>query len=585
MPSFKNINQKGSLALRRSNKPRFASEAGVGHLLLIFAVLGLIAFLLVSNTFNFKDQFFSTLFPKPQSRAASDPISTPTPKTFYRMFVTNTQYNGNLGGLAGADQKCQQAADSVNLGGVFKTWISSSSVPASSRLFKSTVQYKLLNNTIVANNWADLTDGTIQNPININEKGIKIDLTKNHIAWTNTLPNGNISQTQGSCQDWTRTDQQGRGGLVHGNTYYTSIPNSASWWTESNNSMWCTGQARLYCIEQPDFSLSPSPSPSLPPSLSPFPSPSPSLSPSPSPSPLPSPSPSPSPSPLPITVTVNKTSVEATINRPDGNNGMVDAEGITIYTPYDTKWDLTTEVPDYGYVLYGLIPQVGELKTGQSAKVSLRMVFDNNNFQRVGNKEQLYTGEVTLRYTKPDGVWAFGPKITYKIKIAGEIPPKKVFVTSNNYSGNLGGILGADYKCQSSADAASLGGKWKAWISDSTVDSSPNLRFRFFEGKYKLLNGVTVAADRNDLFDSYINPINITEYNTYKSNYVWTNTLPNGVRTGDQDGPLHCNNWQSSSSSGFERGRTGHSSFWDGRWTWLDINNCNLQAALYCFEQ
>ncbi|MCB1058064.1 MAG: hypothetical protein KDD11_21405, partial [Acidobacteria bacterium] len=50
-----------------------------------------------------------------------------------------------------------------------------------------------------------------------------------------------------------------------------------------------------------------------------------------------------------------------------------------------------------------------------------------------------------------------------------------VFVTSVGHDGNFGGLAGADAFCQSLADAVSLGGTFKAWLSDSTT--SPADRF------------------------------------------------------------------------------------------------------------
>lgn len=62
--------QKGS--------PRFAGEAGFTPiLLLLLAAIGLIAFLLISSTFPFKDKLFSLLFPKPPSHAAENAPSVP----------------------------------------------------------------------------------------------------------------------------------------------------------------------------------------------------------------------------------------------------------------------------------------------------------------------------------------------------------------------------------------------------------------------------------------------------------------------------------------------------------------------------
>ena len=45
---------------------------------------------------------------------------------------------------------------------------------------------------------------------------------------------------------------------------------------------------------------------------------------------------------------------------------------------------------------------------------------------------------------------------------------KRVFVTSANYTGDLGGLVGADSKCQALADSAGLDGNYKAWLSTNT---------------------------------------------------------------------------------------------------------------------
>jgi len=45
------------------------NQRGVVPMLILFAALGLLAFLLISNTFDFKDNLFSRLFPKPSSQA------------------------------------------------------------------------------------------------------------------------------------------------------------------------------------------------------------------------------------------------------------------------------------------------------------------------------------------------------------------------------------------------------------------------------------------------------------------------------------------------------------------------------------
>ncbi|WP_394835164.1 hypothetical protein LVJ94_52565 [Pendulispora rubella] len=56
--------------------------------------------------------------------------------------------------------------------------------------------------------------------------------------------------------------------------------------------------------------------------------------------------------------------------------------------------------------------------------------------------------------------------------------PMRVFVTKSTYTGNLreaarrpGGLEAADALCQLSADGATLGGHWAAWLSDRNMDA------------------------------------------------------------------------------------------------------------------
>ena len=48
----------------------FKDQGGALPILILLAAVGIIGFLLISNTFNFRDNLFSQLFPKPSSYAA-----------------------------------------------------------------------------------------------------------------------------------------------------------------------------------------------------------------------------------------------------------------------------------------------------------------------------------------------------------------------------------------------------------------------------------------------------------------------------------------------------------------------------------
>lgn len=89
------------------------------------------------------------------------------------VFASSEVYSGNLGGLSGADTKCQTLAASAEIigeGRAFRAWLSDNQKDAASRLTHSLTPYILLDGTPIAANWADLTDGTLAHAIDRNEK-------------------------------------------------------------------------------------------------------------------------------------------------------------------------------------------------------------------------------------------------------------------------------------------------------------------------------------------------------------------------------------------------------------------------------
>jgi len=87
---------------------------------------------------------------------------------------------------------------------------------------------------------------------------------------------------------------------------------------------------------------------------------------------------------------------------------------------------------------------------------------------------------------------------------------KTIFVTSAVYSGNLGGLAGADSDCQTLAAAANLTGTYKAWLSDGTATAAARLTHS--SGTYVLVDGTAVASGWTQLASgALLNPIDKTE--------------------------------------------------------------------------
>jgi hypothetical protein len=163
-------------------------------------------------------------------------------------------------------------------------------------------------------------------------------------------------------------------------------------------------------------------------------------------------------------------------------------------------------------------------------------------------------------------------------------PAQRVFVTSGVYDANLGGIGGADAKCQALVTAASLGGSWKAWISDAS--NSPSSRFTHATVGYRLLDGTLVASNWTALVGaattSLAHAIDLDEtaqpFNGGTSE-VWTATNPDGTLNISA-----CNNFNSG-DAGAAIGAVGHADAVDFTWTNAYLQYCNRSVHLYCFEQ
>lgn len=184
--------------------------------------------------------------------------ATPRQADFQRVFVTSTTYSGKLDGVVGADQKCQVRADAAKLGGAWKAWISDDKTSPFSRFKRYTTPYKLLNGQVIANNWDDLQDKTLQAVINIDENGVSTTQGGGgggstwKEVWTGTYPDG--QPTSIACTNWT-SDNYPEVGTV-GDTRYKDYM-----WTYYTKIL-CAQDAALYCFEETAVSSTPKPTPS-----------------------------------------------------------------------------------------------------------------------------------------------------------------------------------------------------------------------------------------------------------------------------------------------------------------------------------
>jgi len=156
------------------------------------------------------------------------------------------------------------------------------------------------------------------------------------------------------------------------------------------------------------------------------------------------------------------------------------------------------------------------------------------------------------------------------------VGPKRAFVTSTATQGNMGGLAGADARCQALANAANLPGVYKAWLSDS--QASPLTRFTHSTLPYIRVDGSQIAADWASLIgSSHSGGISSDEFGTYLSTIsIWTGTNDNGSAAST------CNNWTSNDS--MLNGTFGGSTY-SSAWSNTGTHPCDFGTNMYCFEQ
>lgn len=130
-------------------------------------------------------------------------------------FRTSESNRGDLGGLAGADAICQRLADAARLPGTYRAWLSDSSTSAASRFADTSpgLPYIRPDGVVVAEDYADLTDGDILAPITVDENGVPAGPGAFQ-PWTATNTDGSIDESALTCNDWTSAEatDQGHGG-------------------------------------------------------------------------------------------------------------------------------------------------------------------------------------------------------------------------------------------------------------------------------------------------------------------------------------------------------------------------------------
>jgi len=157
-------------------------------------------------------------------------------------FVTSGSSSGDLGGLAGADAQCQAYADFAGLSGNYRAWLADATGSPSTRFARSSVPYVMpagATALVLANDYADLTDGTLVRNFSQNELSQTVT---SGAAYTNVSSSGGHLSSGQNCLGWTSSNVNDSGGNG-------TVASTTSTWTNGGSTT-CNASRRLFCFEQ-----------------------------------------------------------------------------------------------------------------------------------------------------------------------------------------------------------------------------------------------------------------------------------------------------------------------------------------------
>ncbi len=157
------------------------------------------------------------------------------------VFVSNAEVAAqSLGGISGGDALCQSWADAAGLQGNYFAWLGDNTTDPATRFEQSTVPYVMVNGTKIADDWTDLTDGTLDSLFRVTQtNGTNDGFALSNVDTDGTVLNPNATQ---HCNNFT---SNAGGAIIQiGRNQFTNFN-----WTRASNSA-CTSTFPLYCFEQ-----------------------------------------------------------------------------------------------------------------------------------------------------------------------------------------------------------------------------------------------------------------------------------------------------------------------------------------------
>jgi hypothetical protein len=158
--------------------------------------------------------------------------------------------------------------------------------------------------------------------------------------------------------------------------------------------------------------------------------------------------------------------------------------------------------------------------------------------------------------------------------------PKRVFVTSAIFDGNLDGAAGADAKCNAAAATANLPGTFHSLVTDKTLYLERIGAGPWYDVANHLIFSGPVTAPGTGAHPSIAmgltpeQPLTLDEKGSPQTGFAWT-----------ASGSASCSFWTISTSGQYDDGDLGQIGDPGSGWATATFQKCNLSNHLYCFEQ
>lgn len=207
---------------------------------------------------NFEQCDMGPLNGSGQSRGDEPPCDANCNFQARLVFITSETYTGELGGLAGADDRCQSLAEAAGLENPqnFRAWLSDGIASPHTRFQGIDITdepYILLSGRVVADNFADLTQNGPRTGISITETG---EAVFEQLVRTNTSAFGDLYSFNDHCAGWTSASAMHKARVGYNALAVEFGPAFQQWkqqrlWTSFTDASCSYSDYRLYCFEDP----------------------------------------------------------------------------------------------------------------------------------------------------------------------------------------------------------------------------------------------------------------------------------------------------------------------------------------------